>query len=250
MGTAGGSGGGTTGEGVGGTGTGGTVTVGSDTGGTNTSGTGGSSGMGTGGGGMDGTACTDACTTGTTCLSGTSLETCAAGANGCTALSTSACGGGLVCERTSTAACLDPTWAEWPMPNGSAAFPDGAPNAATYADNGDGTVTDLITGLMWQQTLPKAMYDWVQAIAYCPTLALGGHGDWRLPSRIELFSIVAVATGNASIDARYFPTTPSGAFWSSSPVAASPGAAWAVDFGSGSSYYYVSTDPHDVRCVR
>jgi len=95
-----------------------------------------------------------------------------------------------VCERYPPAACLDPTWAEWPMPSDQVDVTAGAPNLESYTDNGDGTVTDNVTGLMWQQVVSTTTYNWAQALAYCPKLTLAGHSDWRLPSRIELVSIV------------------------------------------------------------
>jgi len=72
-------------------------------------------------------------------------------------------------------------------------------NAPSYADNGDGTVTDNITGLMWQQSPDtdgngdidaddKLNYD--QAVAGAGTLSLGGYTDWRLPTIKELYSLI------------------------------------------------------------
>ncbi|MBN2575722.1 MAG: DUF1566 domain-containing protein [Deltaproteobacteria bacterium] len=197
--------------------------------------------------------CTNACTLGTSCLSGTTLETCAVGANGCTAANTSACASGLVCERLPPAECLDPTWAEWPMPNSQEDVTAGAPNLASYTDNGDGTVTDNVTGLMWQQAVAPGTYDWEGAKAYCPTLTLAGHGDWRLPTRIELVSLVDLGRSNPAIDTTYFPGTPSTEFWSSSPLAGSslPSRAWYVSvIAGGLAGYADEFIPNDVRCVR
>ena len=46
---------------------------------------------------------------------------------------------------------------------------------AGYIDNGDGTVTDTGTGLMWQQGTASDNYTWEQALAYCENLELAGH---------------------------------------------------------------------------
>ena len=59
----------------------------------------------------------------------------------------------------------------------------------SFQDNGDGTVTDLNTGLMWQQTPPSSGFGWEQAGTYCEDLELAGHDDWRLPTLKELFAI-------------------------------------------------------------
>ena len=52
-------------------------------------------------------------------------------------------------------------------------------------DNGDGTVTDNGTGLMWQKAIAGRM-NWDDAMSYASGLSLGGHSDWRLPNRDEL----------------------------------------------------------------
>jgi hypothetical protein len=60
-----------------------------------------------------------------------------------------------------------------------------------YQDNGDGTITDLNTGLMWQQM--PALYDksrFTDALAGADTFSLAGYNDWRLPSLKELYSLI------------------------------------------------------------
>jgi hypothetical protein len=77
------------------------------------------------------------------------------------------------------------------MPNSANEVSAGAPNLESYTDNGDGTVTDNVTGLMWQQqAVPSTTYAQSNPTSYCQSLTLGGHADWRLPSIIELLSIV------------------------------------------------------------
>jgi hypothetical protein len=61
----------------------------------------------------------------------------------------------------------------------------------TYRDNGDGTVTDLNTGLMWVQTpdlIDKSSWD--QAMSGAADCRVGGHSDWRLPTIKELYSLI------------------------------------------------------------
>lgn len=74
-----------------------------------------------------------------------------------------------------------------------------------FMDNGDGTVTDAATGLIWQQADSGKDLDWAAALAYAATLRLAGHSDWRLPNAKELQSIVDYArapdkTASAAID--------------------------------------------------
>ncbi len=195
--------------------------------------------------------CTNACTAGTTCVSSTSLQTCAVGSNGCTASSTAACSTGLVCERYGTASCADPNWDEWPIPNSQVDVTAGAPSLESYTDNGDGTVTDNVTGLMWQQAVPSATYTWANAVAYCPTLNLAGHNDWRLPSQIELESIIDFGQLSPSINSTYFPSTPTDTyFWSSSLAAGLPSSAGIVYFLNGATNIFGMAGSEYVRCVR
>ncbi|MCP4664500.1 MAG: DUF1566 domain-containing protein, partial [bacterium] len=61
--------------------------------------------------------------------------------------------------------------------------------APAYRDHGDGTVTDLNTGLMWQQD-PGAKQDYQAAVAGAASCRLAGYDDWRVPSIKELYSLI------------------------------------------------------------
>jgi hypothetical protein len=126
--------------------------------------------------------------------------------------------GGGTCE-----AAVPVVWAEWPMPNSPIDVEAGAPNVQSYMDNGDGTVTDRVTGLMWEKGGTKDLiWDCAgkqgSAQAYCSSLALAGHDDWRLPTTIELLSLLDFSSPDVldgpGIDTRYFEPL-SGLFWSS-----------------------------------
>jgi hypothetical protein len=180
---------------------------------------------------------------------------CATGSDGCTALATSACASGLVCERYGASACVDPNWAEWPMPN-DVSEDKGSPNAASYTDNGDGTVTDNVTGLVWQQTAPSATYMWGSASTsgtaqnYCATTTLAGYADWRLPSIVELGSLVDSGDKSPAFNTTYFLDATSGYFWSSTPLVGSSTNAWEVYFIDGSMNNMAVSSANHVRCVR
>jgi len=67
-----------------------------------------------------------------------------------------------------------------------------------YTDNGDGTVTDNVTGLMWQQSTDlngdglaniDDKLSQVEALAGADTFSLAGYSDWRLPSIKEAYSL-------------------------------------------------------------
>ena len=65
----------------------------------------------------------------------------------------------------------------------------GDPQKSNFKDNGDGTITDLRTGLMWQRDENERM-DWYEALKYCKNMKLAGYTDWRLPNIKELNSIL------------------------------------------------------------
>ena len=77
-------------------------------------------------------------------------------------------------------------------------------NQFSLSDNGNGTVSDLNTGLMWQQTPSSADYTWQEAVDYCNNLELEGYSDWRIPSAKELFSISNFSSGWPYINTGYF----------------------------------------------
>ena len=62
-------------------------------------------------------------------------------------------------------------------------------NEPAYKDNGDGTVTDLNTALMWQSD-PGEKMTFSQAVAGASKCRLGGYEDWRLPTIKELYSLI------------------------------------------------------------
>lgn len=90
------------------------------------------------------------------------------------------------------------------------------PREPSYTDNGDSTITDNVTGLMWMKcTHPDTSddctgthntYTWSQAVNECEDWTYAGYDDWYLPNSWELFSIIDLEQYPA-IDATYFPNT-------------------------------------------
>jgi hypothetical protein len=138
-------------------------------------------------------------------------------------------------------------WATWPIPNFAAS---GLPHPQSYDTSTAGTVLDLVTGLMWQRKVAPGTQTFDDAIAGCDDLRLAGHHDWRLPSRMELVSILDLAETEPSIDRSVFAGTPSDWFWTSSVAADSPTAAWYVYFYFGYPKTDERTSPFRARCVR
>jgi hypothetical protein len=139
-----------------------------------------------------------------------------------------------------TPAGCDRSWAQW-----SATPP------SVFVDNADGTVTDMTTQLLWQKD-PGPKLTQPMGITYCQTLNLAGHCDWRLPTRIELGTLVDYSKAAAPLIDTTFFNTALNAYWTSSPVARTQGAnAWNVNFNDGGVYSNSPVGiPLPIRCVR
>ena len=61
--------------------------------------------------------------------------------------------------------------------------------SSRFANNGDGTVTDTKTGLMWAVKDNGSLINWQSARSYCQDYQGGGHNDWRMPTLSELASL-------------------------------------------------------------
>jgi len=66
-------------------------------------------------------------------------------------------------------------------------------NEPRYMDNGDGTITDLVTGLMWEQA--TNYLNWADAASAASSASTAGYSDWRVPTIKELYSLIDF-TGN------------------------------------------------------
>jgi hypothetical protein len=139
-------------------------------------------------------------------------------------------------------------WANWPMPNPVAS---NLPNQQGYATLAAGRVADKVTHLEWQQFSDDKLRTWSDAVAYCTGLMLGGDG-WRLPSRIELLSLVDFTAASPAIDVQTFSATPAESYWSASPFIGARSSAWGVHFGFRDGIVFTDdmAQPHYARCVR
>ncbi|MFN9210955.1 MAG: DUF1566 domain-containing protein, partial [Betaproteobacteria bacterium] len=59
----------------------------------------------------------------------------------------------------------------------------------SYVDNGDGTVTDRVTGLVWAKA-PSPPVTFFDLDGFARASRLGGHDDWRTPTIRELYSLI------------------------------------------------------------
>ena len=159
-----------------------------------------------------------------------------------------------------------------------AVFPPLAANAACndrvdrlapdsrYVDNGDNTVTDRQTGLMWRQcvegltstaspcdTGAVTLMTWSGALLAVNASNNGGgfagFTDWRLPNIKELGSLVEYGCFYPAINETLFPGTPATEYyWSSTPDTGQY--SLAIDFANGNDVTMTVNTPAIVRMVR
>ncbi|SPD76244.1 exported hypothetical protein [uncultured Desulfobacterium sp.] len=112
-----------------------------------------------------------------------------------------------------------------------------------FTDNANGTVTDNLTGLIWLKNATCAGYmTWNNALNFCNNLSSGSYGlsdgsaagDWRLPNRKELLSLIDYSRCDPAIPQGHpFLYVESDSYWSATTVADYTGCAWIVGMGNG-----------------
>ena len=138
--------------------------------------------------------------------------------------------------------------------------PSTAPDSR-YQDNLDGTVTDLITGLIWKQCAEglsgatctsgsASSFTWQQALQQAADALSPGSTPWRVPNRNELASLAEQSCFGPAINTGLFPNTESTQFWSSSPETDDPFRAWGVGFNNGTVVFLNKNQSYRLRLVR
>ena len=116
-------------------------------------------------------------------------------------------------------------------------------------------VVDNNIGLMWQQTIPSTTYDWTNATNYCSNLEYAGYSDWRLPTPVELMTIVNNSKYNPAVLTSYFSNMPSSAsdkpiLWTNKSYNSSTALVFYPYWGSINSQSKTSTYLSYLMCVR
>ncbi len=129
-------------------------------------------------------------------------------------------------------------------------------NPPSFTDNGDGTVTDNVTGLIWQKADGGEM-TWSNAVLYAQTNRVGGQSDWRLPTSHEAFSILNHGRVNPALDTNFFTLSTAQYWWTADSQVADATRVWAINAGGGIGAHRQTetlsaggTNRYHVRCVR
>jgi len=119
-----------------------------------------------------------------------------------------------------------------------------------FTDNGNGTITDNHTGLVWQKIQPSSGMTWEAALSYTRNLSLGGKSDWRLPNVRELQSLNEVTLSKPSFDRNYFTNVLAGSYWSSTTMFQTASLAWDINVDYGIVSYSDKALTENVLAVR
>ena len=148
-----------------------------------------------------------------------------------------------------------------------------------YTDNGDGTITDANTGLVWEKKSSESgphfhdnhfvwapgagsVWEWITIVNAENGSGFAGHSDWRIPNLRELQSLVDYENSGPAVagelDTGCTPgctvttcsCTEAAPVWTSTTFAADPALAWFVDFANGFAGNDVKSAPWHVRAVR
>ena len=180
-------------------------------------------------------------------------------------------GGGGGGTRTTTTTVQPTTTTSQPTTSTSSSTTTVQPTTTTttinlrFTDNGNGTVTDTLTGLFWLRNAnPWGVMNWADATSACASLASGSAGlsdgsvagQWRLPSKEELEGIGTDPPATWESGSPSVPWTTPGApftavqswdYWSSTEYADSPDFAWNVDMSIGG--VYINYKSYSSYCV-
>ena len=105
-------------------------------------------------------------------------------------------------------------------------------NKPFYINNTNGTITDTVSGLMWQQTDGGEM-TFENAQLYVDSLKVGGHDDWRLPSAFEAFSIQNHQNNNPALDINFFTKNTAEYWWTNDHQKNDVNKIWVTNSGGG-----------------
>lgn len=105
-------------------------------------------------------------------------------------------------------------------------------NPQQFLDLGDGTISESVTGLLWQKVDGGEM-TFESAQAYAKGLNLGGKTGWRLPTPQEALQLLNHEVNNPAIDTKYFPASAAEYYWTSDTQVGDATRVWVTNVGGG-----------------
>jgi hypothetical protein len=111
-------------------------------------------------------------------------------------------------------------------------------------------VRDNETGLVWEKSPATTTHIWGNARGECTSRTTGGRKAWRLPSVVELLSLIDPSLPAPFVPAAVFSGIQSALYWSATTWAVNPTGAWIVDFSGGPSPFDDKGVTHFAWCVR
>jgi hypothetical protein len=161
--------------------------------------------------------------------------------------------GGSLCQEST---CGSHKWACWPVPTPPS---EKLPHPQNYTDLGNGAVRDNVTCLVWEKANPATQGTWQASSDRCAALgtsSYAGFNDWRLPTRMEMASLMDQTLGRTAYASPPFTTTSgayaTGSYWWET-IQGINGANLAWGYGANgmtSNAYSLAGTNFAARCVR
>jgi hypothetical protein len=170
-------------------------------------------------------------------------------------------GGTSTTSTTPPGACQESTcgshkWACWPVPTPPS---EKLAHPQSYTDLGNGAVRDNVTCLVWEKANPATQGTWQASSDRCAALgtsSYAGFNDWRLPTRMEMASLMDQTLGRTGYASPPFTTTSgayaTGSYWWET-IQGINGANLAWGYGANgmtSNAYSLAGTNFVTRCVR
>jgi len=125
------------------------------------------------------------------------------------------------------------------------------PRFTVLADYNNAAVKDNSTGLVWEQNPTATLSDWTSARGYCINKSVGGMRGWRLPSVVELASLIDPTLLAPYVPAPLFAGVQSNPYWTATGSETNTNAnKWSVNFADGQAGTSSKTSSLLVWCVR
>jgi hypothetical protein len=118
-----------------------------------------------------------------------------------------------------------------------------------FTDNGNGTITDNLTNLVWQKVPNTNAINWENALLYAESLVLGNDTNWRMPNIKELQSLNDEGFVNPSVNSSIFNNIGVKKYWSSTTQQNQSANAWYWNTQFGITTYDPKINTNYIICV-